>query len=267
MIINSLLDTDFYKFSMPQAVLHNYPSVWVKYRFKNRKGSTVPEGCSPNKFLNRLNEEVDNLCNLRFSREELSYLKNISYLTKDFIEYLSLLKLNRNYIKCSLNNKKEIEITIEGPWISTIWFEVPVLATASELHGELCTINHNTYNEEKKRLTEKVKEVKETPGNHDFRFVEGGTRRRHSKDTQKRVLKYVKDKLPIQFVGTTNVYFAKELDLKLIGTMAHEWLMAHQQLNVKVKDSQKQALEMWAKEFRGELGIALCDTLGFDYFL
>ncbi len=34
MIINSLLDTDFYKFTMMQAVLHQYPDAWVKYNFK-----------------------------------------------------------------------------------------------------------------------------------------------------------------------------------------------------------------------------------------
>ncbi len=267
MIINSLLDTDFYKFTMAQAVLHNYPSVWVKYRFKNRKGSTVPEGCSPSNFLNRLNEEVDNLCDLRFSREELSYLKNIPYLTRDFIEHLSLLKLNRKYIKCSLNNKKEIEIVIEGPWISTIWFEVPVLAIVSELYGELGLQNITYYIEGNKRLNNKIGQINR--GGSFIKFADFGTRRRYSFYWQSVILEDIKNEFELtdNFIGTSNVLFAKELDLKLIGTMAHEWLMAHQQLNVKVKDSQKQALEVWAKEFRGELGIALSDTLGFDYFL
>ena len=36
MIITSLLDTDLYKFTMMQAVLHQFPGAQVEYRFKCR---------------------------------------------------------------------------------------------------------------------------------------------------------------------------------------------------------------------------------------
>src|SRR6266487_187172 len=36
MIINSLLDTDLYKFTMMQVVLHHFPEAQVEYRFRCR---------------------------------------------------------------------------------------------------------------------------------------------------------------------------------------------------------------------------------------
>lgn len=36
MIITSLLDTDLYKFSMMQVVLHQFPAAQVEYRYKCR---------------------------------------------------------------------------------------------------------------------------------------------------------------------------------------------------------------------------------------
>ena len=36
MIIASLLDTDLYKFTMMQVVLHHFPGAQVEYRFKCR---------------------------------------------------------------------------------------------------------------------------------------------------------------------------------------------------------------------------------------
>ncbi len=70
------------------------------------------------------------------------------------------------------------------------------------------------------------------------------------------------------FIGTSNVYFAKKYNLKPIGTMAHEWIMAGQgQEDVSLRNSQKAMLQAWCNEYRGDLGIALSDTLGVDAFL
>ena len=67
--------------------------------------------------------------------------------------------------------------------------------------------------------------------------------------------------------GTSNVHLAREYDLKPIGTMAHEWLMAHQQLGPRLVDSQQAALDCWVREYRGQLGIALTDCITMDAFL
>ena len=49
--------------------------------------------------------------------------------------------------------------------------------------------------------------------------------------------------------------------------MAHEYLQAFQALGPRLRDSQVAALESWAREYRGDLGIALSDVVGLDAFL
>ncbi|HCF3224808.1 TPA: nicotinate phosphoribosyltransferase, partial [Pseudomonas aeruginosa] len=94
-----------------------------------------------------------------------------------------------------------------------------------------------------------------------------GTRRRFSYRTQEEVVHILKRDFPGRFVGTSNVHLAREYDLKPIGTMAHEWLMAHQQLGPRLVDSQQAALDCWVREYRGQLGIALTDCITMDAFL
>ena len=68
-------------------------------------------------------------------------------------------------------------------------------------------------------------------------------------------------------MGTSNVNLSRELDMKPLGTMAHEWIMAHQQLGPRLIDSQSAALDCWVREYRGLLGIALTDCITTDAFL
>ena len=52
-----------------------------------------------------------------------------------------------------------------------------------------------------------------------------------------------------------------------LGTMAHEYLQACQAVGPRLRDSQVFAFNMWAREYRGDLGIALSDVCGMDAFL
>ncbi|MNE34092.1 Nicotinate phosphoribosyltransferase 2 [compost metagenome] len=94
-----------------------------------------------------------------------------------------------------------------------------------------------------------------------------GTRRRFSYKVQEEVVRVLKDDFPARFVGTSNVHLARKLDIKPLGTMAHEWIMAHQQLGPRLIDSQIAALDCWVREYRGLLGIALTDCITMDAFL
>ena len=47
MIISSLLDTDLYKFTMMQVVLHHFPGAHVEYRFKCRNEGIDLVPCIP----------------------------------------------------------------------------------------------------------------------------------------------------------------------------------------------------------------------------
>ncbi|MEF9944799.1 MAG: nicotinate phosphoribosyltransferase, partial [Burkholderiaceae bacterium] len=101
----------------------------------------------------------------------------------------------------------------------------------------------------------------------DLHIADYGTRRRFSRVWQTEVLATLKEELGPMLAGTSNVMFAKEQGLIPLGTMAHEYLQACQALGPRLRDSQIFGFEMWAKEYRGDLGIALSDVYGIDAFL
>lgn len=259
MIIQSLLDTDLYKFTMMQVVLHQFPQAQVEYRFKCRDA-----GVDLKPYAEEIEAEIDKLCSLRFSEDELEYLKHLRFIKSDFVDFLRLFQLNSDYIKVSV--KDELEIVIKGPWLHTIMFEVPVLAIVNQIFFAANAINPD-YTEGNRRLFDKIDMVKTHKDSSGFLMSDFGTRRRFSRDWQERVVTELQDKLAHNFAGTSNVYLAKKLELTPIGTMAHEFLQAAQALGPKLIDSQKFALESWAQEYRGDLGIALSDVVGFDAFL
>ncbi len=267
-MVHGLCDTDFYKLTMMQVVLHQYASAWVRYAFKWRNWGEMHLNCSLEDFRSLIDEKMDELCEFRFQEDEIKYLAGIPFFKPDFIEYLRLFQLNRSYIRTYIENGG-LKINIEGPWLNTILFETLVLAIIGELYTELSGIDQDNWAKEgRKRLQDKVNYIEEViqPGQM-FKFADFGTRRRATYSWQEEVLKYFVSRCPDKLVGTSNTHFAKKLNIRPIGTMAHEFFQAHQQLGPRLVDSQKVALQSWAVEYRGELGIALSDTLGFDKFL
>jgi nicotinate phosphoribosyltransferase len=241
---------------MMQAVLHHYPAVDVEYTFKCRDQNV---DLAP--LMTQVEREIDDLCQLRFHPMELHFLSKWPFFKPDFVQFLKNFQLDKDYVKINHGTK----FKIRGPWLHTILFETPSLAIVSQLHSDAANTSSHYYKVAQQRLDEKIAMIKEL-GFLLF-FADFGTRRRHSFHWQESVIDYLKKQLPNQFVGTSNVYFAMKFGIKPIGTMAHEWLQAHQQLGVRVKDSQKAALDAWAREYRGDLGIALTDVIGIDAFL
>jgi nicotinate phosphoribosyltransferase len=262
-IIESLLDSDTYKFSMMQAVLHQFPAANVRYKFKCRnKGVkfTMKQG-------EKITKEINHLCTLRFSEDELRYLGSIYFFKTDFIDFLRNFQLQFKHIDIQLTTEGELKIVIEGPWLHTILFETPVLAIVNEVyfdngHGiQEMVVGTNKF-------FKKVEIVRNNFGNNanTFQFADFGTRRRYSTGWHRTIVQTFVEKIPNQFIGTSNVLFAKMFNTKPIGTMAHEWIQAGQALT-DIRNSQKFMLQKWADEYRGDLGIALSDTLGLDVFL
>lgn len=260
MIIRSLLDTDLYKFTMMQAVLHQFPGALVEYRFKCRN-----PGLPLAPIVDRVNAELDALCALRFTEDELAYLRGLRYIKSDFVDFLALFHFNRRHIVARANGD-DLEIEIKGPWLHTILFEIPVLAIVNETYFRFTQPTPN-FEEGRSRLAEKIMLVKAQSPELAFSFADYGTRRRFSHEWQREVLYAVKQMLPEQFVGTSNVYFAKELGLLAVGTMAHEWPQAAQALGPRLRDSQRWSFQKWADEYRGDLGIALSDVAGLKAFM
>ncbi len=262
MIIQSLLDTDLYKFTMMQVVLHHFPGAEVEYRFKCRN----PE-VNLRPYVDQIRHEVEDLCQLRFLPRELDYLRGWRFLKSDFVDLLGLYQLNPRFmeIKPLDGSDNEIDIAIRGPWLHTILFEVPVLAIVSEVFYRN-TVPNPDFSIGRERLREKIALINAVP-DPEFRVADYGTRRRFSRAWQEEVLLALRGGIGPKFVGTSNVYFAMKHGLTPLGTMAHEYLQACQAVGPRLRDSQRFGFDTWAKEYRGDLGIALSDVAGMDAFL
>jgi nicotinate phosphoribosyltransferase len=268
MIINSLLDTDLYKFTMMQVVLHHFPGAQVEYRFKCRS-----VGIDLVPFVDEIRAEIEALCTLRFQEPELAYLRQMRFIKSDFVDFLGLFQMNQKYISVAPADPSdgrsapgEIDITIRGPWLHTILFEVPVLAIVNEIYFRR-TRPQPDYEEGRRRLRAKIDSIASDPQMTGIRIADYGSRRRFSRRWHEEVLQTCKARLGVSFAGTSNVRFAMEQAVVPLGTMAHEYLQACQALGPRLRDAQTFAFEMWAKEYRGDLGIALSDVFGFDAFL
>ena len=262
MIIRSLLDTDLYKFTMMQVVLHQFPGAQVEYRFRCRSRGVDLSG-----LVDTLRAEVRALCALRFRPDEIDYLRGLRYLKSDFVDLLRLFQLDESFIRIEPDPAVPggVDITIRGPWLHTILFEVPVLAIVSETWYRSACPGLDT-GEGVRRLAAKIDLVRAHP-DPDFKVSDFGTRRRFSGSWQRTVLDTLRRDIPERVSGTSNVLYARELGMTPLGTMAHEYLPACQAVGPRLRDSQRFAFDKWAEEYRGDLGIALTDVCGMDAFL
>jgi nicotinate phosphoribosyltransferase len=262
MIIQSLLDTDLYKFTMMQVVLHHFPGAQVEYKFKCRT-----EGIDFRPCIEDIRAEVDALCALRLHDEELEYLRGLRFMKSDFVDFLGLFHFNEKYVRIVQGERPgELDITIRGPWLHTIMYEIPVLAIVSEVYFRR-TQPRPDLEEGRRRLRAKIDLVRTVEAELGFRISDFGTRRRFSLYWHEEVLQTLKREVPEYFAGTSNVWFAMRNNLTPLGTMAHEYMQACQALGPRLRDSQTYAFDKWAQEYRGDLGIAVSDTYGTEAFL
>ena len=109
-IITNLTDTDFYKFTMLKAMWHRHPDLNGTYVFKcrNKDVKFTPD------MLEEINAQLDHLCTLTFTEEELAYLNTIPFLAGNFVEFLRLWRPIRKYVNCWLD-KGNLNIEVNGP--------------------------------------------------------------------------------------------------------------------------------------------------------
>ena len=260
-IIQSLLDQDLYKLTMLQTYYHWFKNADdCEFKFKCRN-----PGINMAQFFSEIREELEHLCTLKFTENELWYLSGLDYIKKDFIDFLRLYRLDMRHVQIRVVGN-EIDLRFKGPLIYTSMFEIFALAIVNEVYFRN-TVKEPNWHETRGRLLAKIAMVKNHPGVERFKFTDFGTRRRFSKEWHYQVVEILKNELPNNFVGTSNIYLARELGMTPIGTMAHEFMQAAQAMGPRLVDSQAYALETWVKEYRGRLGIALTDVVGMDAFL
>ncbi|MDP3826893.1 MAG: nicotinate phosphoribosyltransferase, partial [Polaromonas sp.] len=247
---------------------HQFPGAQVEYRFKCRNaGAPGVSDLAP--YVSEIREEIRALCGLHFQDAELAYLRGMRFIKSDFVDFLGLFHLNEKYVSVKALPSGEIEVVIEGPWLHTILFEIPVLAIINEVYFRN-TQKLADVMEGRKRLDAKIGLLK-ADGLTTLKIADYGTRRRFGQAWHEEVLRTLIARLGAgsagQFAGTSNVLFAMKLGLTPLGTMAHEYLQACQALGPRLRDSQVFGFESWAKEYRGDLGIALSDVYGMSAFL
>jgi len=260
-IINSILDSDMYKFTMQQAVLELFPNENVSYRFKNRGKQRFNV-----RFLELLKEQIDYMSQLALTHYEYSWIKgNIPFFKPMYLEYLRNYRFNPNEVECYLCDN-DLVVNIQGSWHSTILWEVPLMAMISELYfktmdtewaGDMETVMDNqtslAYEKHGRLIAARCT------------YADFSTRRRRSFANQENFLRIVSSSKDIYFVGTSNVFFAMQFGLKPIGTMAHEWFMGNSVLE-GLRHANYRALDNWIRVYGADLGIALTDTYGSEAF-
>ena len=264
-IIDSLLDTDLYKFTMWQAMLHRHPQTRAEYTFFCRNQPQFPLAT----LLSEVDAHLDDLCRLRFRADELAYLAGLRFIKSDFVDFLRIFQFQRDFIR-AWTEGDTLQIRAQGPQVHVMAFEIFVLAIVNETY-----FRHfdpaAPLAEGRRRLAQKIERLRafaaEPAGRHPFEFFDFGVRRRFSRAWHREVLTGLRDELPQFFKGTSDVLLARDLGLVPIGTMAHEYLQTYQTLGVRLRDFQRAAFEDWVQEYRGDLGIALTDVVGMDAFL
>lgn len=257
-IIESLLDTDLYKFTMMQVIYHQFSATQAAYRFKCRTPGIDLRPC-----LRDIQREVDALAELRFTAEELEYLSGLRFIKPDFVDFLETYRFNPKYVDLVALTDPERDL-VAGPMLKTMGFETPLLSIVSEVYYRHVVPNPD-YPEGLRRLDRKMASLADMPAG--FRISEMGTRRRFSRKWQENTIAHMQKNMGRHLFGTSNVDLARRYGLAPVGTMAHEYLQACQVLGGNLRDFQKFAFEAWAREYRGDLGIALSDTIGLDAFL
>lgn len=262
-IITSLLETDLYKFSMGQAIYHQFPSYKTTWSFKcrNSKVKFTPE------MIAEIKEQIKHYCTLKFTEEELNYLSNIEWLHEDYIDHLRLWNARFEDFIISTNEECGLALDAKGTWLNTSMYEIPVLAIINEVYFKMAYNYDELLEQYKRKLEEKTQWL--ISGKYNLGgFSEFGLRRRLSAEAQELAVKTLcennKNYKDSRCVGTSNVYLAKKFNVIPVGTMAHEFIMCVGQGNPMYNPaySNKLAMDAWTKEYGVLNGTYLTDTIG-----
>jgi len=264
-IVRSLLETDLYKFTMWQALLHSHPSAQADYAFVCRNKTAYPLS----ELKDDVERELDHLCSLSFAPDEIAYLRSLRFIKSDFADFLTVFRFQRRFITVGTEGET-LTVRAVGPQVHVMGFEIFVLYIVNELYFRRFD-QESALVEGRKRLSAKIDLLRtfaqEPSRRHPFEFFDFGVRRRFSGAWHEEVVATLARDVPEFFKGTSNVYLAMKYNLVPIGTMAHEYLQSFQSFGVRLRDFQKAALEDWVQEYRGDLGTALTDVVGMDAFL
>lgn len=265
-IITSLLEQDMYKFSMGQAIYHqfsDYKTTWT-FKCRNRDVRFTEE------MVDEIKEQIKVFCGLRFTEDELMYLEDICWIKGSYVDFLRLWQPRYEDFEITMDAECGLSVETRGTWLNTSMYEIPTLAIVNEVYFKMAHEYEVLLDDYKARLDHKLN-LLVTDALNISAFSEFGLRRRLSAEAQDYLIEQLKDTKYSSsvFVGTSNVYLAKKHHIKPVGTMAHEWIMCVGQGNHKFNPAYSNwfALDAWVKEYGILNGTALTDTITTDCFL
>jgi nicotinate phosphoribosyltransferase len=245
-------------------IIQTYPRAEVEYTFFDRNGTVYPQG-----FDKLLQEQVDYMKNVVIQEDEIEFmLQKCYYLPKWFIDvFLRGFRFNTDEVSINQDLDGHLHVSVKGKWYSAIIWEMPILSCVSELFHIL---NGDDKKYDLALETQKVRKKTVEIFANGLILGDMGTRRRFSFDHQKMVLTQMKDvyengKFSGFFTGTSNVWFAKELNLNPLGTMSHQ-IISFEENVTSVFEVNHSVMEKWASVYNGDLGLYLYDCFGDDVF-
>ena len=260
-IVESLLDTDLYKFNMDQVIFHKHTDLDGEYYFKCRNKNVA----FTSEMLEEINDQIDHLCRLRFRKNELDYLRSIRFIKNDYVEFLRLWHPIREYVETGLSEDGELSIVVRGPLFSAMQFEIYLLEIVNEVYFRMKYDYDALLRSAKERLDRKIADFQSRK--YTFKFAEFGCRRRLSREWEDEVVRRLARETSC-CVGTSNVYLAMKYHLSPIGTYAHELVQMYQGIDsIPLAYTNHYAMQDWYNEYKGDNGTALTDTITTDLFL
>ena len=272
-IITSLLDADFYKFTMGQFIWKYYPDTQAVFKLINR---TINIRLADLVDVEEFARQLDLARELRPRKTELYYLRGMDIYGRNmFLEgYLqSFAKYQLPPYELRVKDG-QFELTFSGNWRDVSMWETVALAILSELRllAGLARMSAREadimFKKAEIKLYDKLQLIK---GHLTVTFSDFSTRRRNSFEWHEKAVRMAMDVLgPKQFVGTSNTLLAFLLDLIPIGTNAHELQMVTAALYpsaAEKRSSQYRILCLWQELYGDGLRVFLPDTFGTDQFL
>ena len=265
-IITSLLDTDLYKFSMGQAIYHQFSDYKTTWSFKCRN----EEVHFTKEMVEEITEQIKAYCELQFTEDELAYIDNITWMKGSYVDFLRLWKPRFADFEITTDSPCGLTIDTRGTWLNTSMYEIATLAIVNEVYFRMAYDYDDLLASFQEKLDRKIQKL--IDGEYTIgAFSEFGLRRRLSGEAQDYAVRRLAEASyeNSTFVGTSNVYLAKKYHLKPVGTMAHEWIMCVGQGNHKHNPAYSNwyALDAWVKEYGVLNGTALTDAITTDCFL
>ena len=256
-IIQSVLDTDLYKFTTSYAYSKLYPRAYGQFRFIDRGKTTYPQG-----FAEELKKELQEMSKLALTKDEASFLsRELPYLPPTYIDFVRGFRFDPEEVKVEQDAEGHLSIIAEGLLYRVTLWETPILALVSELYYKMLGAQPDMEYTER-TIISKARKLAE----HGITFSMFGMRRRFSAAIEDRVTELLKEHAAGYLFGTSNVYYAYKHDLRVSGTHPHEWIQFHGAM-FGYKMANYMAMEDWINVYDGDLGTVLTDTYTTDVFM